>query len=179
VDVLITLTSWAVGLHYNVQYCRVLCLQGKEIYMRTCASLIQPTMQPTALVQTLQSTLAKPTQLAAFAETLMCRVVPEAGAKGEVGVVNSRPKASSISGSIDRSHMPQRGCSVRCCHSKCLTGPSAAPPHTHTCKKQGFAGNNWSCRVSMPRPVVANTSVFKDTSTLLVKCNNGHRLFLI
>jgi hypothetical protein len=42
--------------------------------MRTCASYSPLCSPQTALVQTLQS---QPTQLATFAETLMCRVVPE------------------------------------------------------------------------------------------------------
>jgi hypothetical protein len=138
-----------------------------DLHAHMC--IIQPTLQPSAVMQSLQS---HATQLAKFAETLMCRIVPDVPRENLVlSTSDPKPAAYQVPLTIPT-------CRSESAHLDAATASAQLDlqlhHHTHTCKKQGFAGNNWSCRVSMPRPVVANTSVFKDTSTLLVKCNNGH-----
>jgi hypothetical protein len=53
--------------------------------------IIQPTLQPPALLQFLQ---AQPQQLATFAETLMCRIVPDVP-KDKLVLSTADPKSAA------------------------------------------------------------------------------------
>lgn len=147
-------------------YCLLLTGKG-DLHAHMC--IIQPNLQPQRLQALLQHS---PTELMHFAETLMCRVVPDVPTSS---LVHSDADAKPASYEVPLS-APMTPSDASTLHAQVASAQMDLQYHHHTftCKKNGFLGTDLSCRVTMPRPIVKCTQIFKNTCAMLVKCTNGH-----
>lgn len=98
----------------------------------------------------------------------MCRVVPDVPATAAIQpTADPKPAAYRLplDGSIDAA-----GCEA---HIGNVANDMQHHHHTATCKKGGYLGTDFSCRVAMPRPLMPVTSILRKAGTFIVKCSNS------
>lgn len=107
-------------------------------------------------------------QLCRFVETVMCRTVPHVPAAAVIHPTDE-PKPAAYQLPLDGTV----SAAAAAAHVGNVAMDMQQHHHTATCKKGGYLGTDFSCRVAMPRPLVPVTSVLTKTGTFLVKCTNS------